>query len=398
MVECGTYHDHCNDKNSDTRFSNAEKATMVCRTALQRRTLLSGMFASVVVGCGAPEHLVGLPSSDALPDFPPELRKHTIMIATTRALSQEDGVLFSGDRSETLNFGTVDVYVPPNHTPGQVERPRRLPPDPLKHFTIQNSQVLDSASFRDIAYQNLLSRARSRRKLMVWIHGYNSTLTDALLRLAQFLEDTGYDGIPLLYSWASAGKVTRYVYDINSALAARDGLVAIGVSLAQSPVESIDIVAHSMGNLLTMEAIRSQGRVDLFNSSGKLSNVILAAPDIDLDLFASQVRSLRPDQRGFFVLISSDDRALRLSRVLASQTRVGQASVEDLTALGVNVIDLSQVDDESTNHHTKFADAPEVVRLIGNRILAGDNFSEASANGLGEAISVGANGVLRKID
>ena len=45
---------------------------------------------------------------------------------------------------------------------------------------------------------------------------------------------------------------------------------------------------------------------------------------------------------------------------------------------GVGLIegDLSQVEDASSIHHTKFADAPEIVQLIGDRILAGDGYDE----------------------
>ena len=57
---------------------------------------------------------------------------------------------------------------------------------------------------------------------MFFVHGYNNTTSDAVLRLAQFVEDSGFEGVPVLFDWASAGELTRYVYDLNSSLIARD--------------------------------------------------------------------------------------------------------------------------------------------------------------------------------
>lgn len=365
---------------------------------ITRRAVLSGMSAPLLVGCAAPEHLVGLPAQGVQVSQGETLKKHRIMIATTRAPSQDEGVFYSGARSQNVNLAMVDVTVPQNHKAGQVERPRSLPPDPSKHFTIQNPKRLDRTAFENVIRSQLKGKAKADRKLMIWVHGYNTTLSDALLRVAQFLEDTGYQGVPILYSWASAGKVTKYVYDINSALAARDGLATLAEAIVDMPVSNVDVVAHSMGNLLVMETIRGQGRVELFNTTGKISNIILASPDIDIDLFATHLRGIPKRDRGFYVLVSSDDQALKLSELIASGERVGQVSPDALTALGVNVIDLSQVSDPNSNHHSKFADAPEVVRLIGSRMLAGDTFSNTAVNGVGEAISVGASGALQALD
>ena len=133
-----------------------------------------------------------------------------------------------------------------------------------------------------------------------------------------------------------------------------------------------------------------------FNTHGKVRNIVLAAPDIDIDLFQMQVRSIPEDQRNFFVLTSSDDRALATSRLIARRSRAGQVPPEILAKLGINVIDLSQVKDTSSLAHTKFVDSPEVVQLLGNRVLAGDSFAEPSSGV--EALLVGAGGAVSTLD
>jgi esterase/lipase superfamily enzyme len=46
-----------------------------------------------------------------------------------------------------------------------------------------------------------------------------------------------------------------------------------------------------------------------------------------------------------------------------------------LAAMGFNVIDLTKVDDRSSDHHSKFANAPEIVQLIGVRLAQGDSLA-----------------------
>lgn len=350
-----------------------------------------------LTACSRPPNIIGVPTKRPLTPEEIEQRGHRILIVTSRRASEEEGEFFSGDRELSLNFASVRVVVPPNHQPGEVERPRRLPPDPDQHFVITDPQNFpDEASWRKAAQSEALKRPAGSRDAILWIHGYNTTLTDSVLRLAQFVEDSGYTGVPILYTWASEAKLTSYVYDMNSALIARDFLERVPRMLRNSPLEGLDVVAHSMGNFVTMEAIRGISGRGAFNSSGKLRNIILAAPDIDYDLFQVQVRSIPVEQRNFFVLTSSDDRALAASRIIARRPRVGQVPPDQLAKLGINVIDLSQVEDTSSLAHTKFADAPEVVQLLGNRVLAGDSFSEPSPGV--EALLVGAGGVVSSIE
>ena len=66
------------------------------------------------------------------------------------------------------------------------------------------------------------------------------------------------------------------------------------------PVEGLDIIAHSMGNFAVMEPVRGVSTRKGFNSGGKVRTVILADPDIDIDLFAEQLRHIPREGRGFF--------------------------------------------------------------------------------------------------
>ena len=65
------------------------------------------------------------------------------------------------------------------------------------------------------------------------------------------------DGIPILFAWPSQGRVGAYEIDKQSANYSRDYLMALLTMLSSSSeVSDIMVVAHSMGAMLTVEALR----------------------------------------------------------------------------------------------------------------------------------------------
>ena len=100
----------------------------------------------------------------------------------------------------------------------------------------------------------------------------------------------------------------------------------------------------------------------------RVRHIILASPDIDVDLFQTQLGLLSPEVRDkLYILVSEDDDALKVSRRIAGGVpRLGAQSADALDGLGVKVIDLTQVDVLSSSSHAKFADSPEIVKLIGD--------------------------------
>lgn len=349
---------------------------------LIQQILRFGLVLGVAVAASACAHresaIIGVENPKLSATQVSGTKSHEIYVMTTREISGDPTLLYSGERGGELSFAKVTVTLPPNHRPGAIERPNRLPPDPKREMTVINP-VRFAEDRSIIADMNRAFRSPDKGDtILVFVHGYNTTFTDAVLRLGQFVEDSGFDGIPVLFTWASAGKLTDYVYDINSALAARNALIEASDVLIDTNARSINLMAHSMGNFLTVEAMKQARLQNRFNSSDKLRNVILASADIDVDVFAEQMEAFDPSERRFYVLISEDDKALATSRFLArGVNRVGDADVAQLEALGVTVIDLTNVDDRESTNHSKFANSPEVVQVIGGEILKGDSIHTA---------------------
>lgn len=334
-----------------------------------RKTAVILLVASLaLVGCSRPPELIGVTNPSIPVSSVPDISKHRVFIVTTRGASSEEGAFLSSTRAPRLGLASLEVTVPPNHVVGNLERARRLPPDPRTEFTVINPALYGSErDFIAGLNRELALRPVEERTLLLFIHGFNNSTSDATLRLGQFIEDTGFKGVPILFTWASAARSTRYVYDLNSALIARGKVREIADIMTRTNAQRADVFAHSMGNLLLMEGLVDLQQAGILGRRKEINHIMLASPDIDIDLFRTQLAQLSPAMRAkMFVFASKNDGALRLSsRIAGGVPRVGAANAEELEKLGVTVIDLSDVDDSSAGNHAKFAGSPEVVRLIG---------------------------------
>jgi esterase/lipase superfamily enzyme len=327
------------------------------------------LIAALLAACTRPPDLIGIDNPDVPVESVPDLTRHQIFIATTRQASEVTSTFFSSGRAPDVGLASVVVTVPPNHVVAELERPTRLPPDPRTEFTVVDPVVYgaDTAFIAEVR-RELARRPVGQRRLLLFVHGYNTTTSDAILRLAQFVEDTGFEGVPVLFTWASAASVSRYVYDLNSALVARSEVQDVVGILERTGAENVEVFAHSMGTFLTMEALVDGAQTGRLNRrASSINHIVLASPDIDLDLFRKQLGALPLSIREkIYLLISKDDGALRASRLVAGGVpRVGAADAEELEKLGVTVIDLSEIDDSTSGSHSKFAGSPEVVRILG---------------------------------
>jgi esterase/lipase superfamily enzyme len=327
------------------------------------------LIAALLSACTRPPDLIGIDNPDVPAESVPDLTRHQIFIATTRQASEVTSTFFSSGRAPDVGLASVVVTVPPNHVVAELERPTRLPPDPRTEFTVVDPVVYgaDTAFIAEVR-RELARRPVGQRRLLLFVHGYNTTASDAILRLAQFVEDSGFEGVPVLFTWASAGRLSRYVYDLNSALIARSEVQDVVGILERTGAENVEVFAHSMGTFLTMEALVDGAQTGRLNRrASSINHIVLASPDIDLDLFRRQLGELPlPIREKIYLLISKDDGALRASRVIAGGVpRVGAADAEELGKLGVTVIDLSEIDDSTSGSHTKFVGSPEVVRILG---------------------------------
>ncbi len=365
------------------------------RAALLRGTLL---FACLLVsGCATRPYATLTPVAQTVAGA----HEVDMLVATTRAPSPVPGVVFSGERGPGLSVENIVVSIPPDavRRPGEVIYPKRTPGDPSREFVTLRIDPLE-AEGADKWYRR---RENPDGRLLIFVHGFNSSYEEAVFRFAQISHDTGVDAAPVLFTWPSQGSIFGYLYDRESANYSRTSLERIiEDAAARSDVSEITIMAHSMGSWLTMEALR-QMAIRSGELPAKLNNVILASPDLDVDVFNEQLNEIGPGQSRITIFTSQDDRALLVSRRLAGGVqRLGAVDLTrpevqaDFERRGITVVDLTDIRTGDGLNHTKFAQSAEVVQAIGRRFIAGQRVSESNL-GLGETLGAAAIGTAQGV-
>jgi esterase/lipase superfamily enzyme len=241
------------------------------------------------------------------------------------------------------------------------------------------------------------------RHVLLFIHGFNNRFDDAVYRFAQIIEDSKVKAVPVIFTWPSRGSLLAYGYDRESANYSRDALEQLLHFMSKDPsVGEISILAHSMGNWVTLEALRQMairdGRVN-----PKIKVVMLAAPDVDVDVFRSQIAVVGKNGPKVTLFVSQDDRALAFSRRLWGDIpRLGQINPTgepyktQFDSDNITVIDLTDQKTDDRMNHAKFAASPEVVQLIGSRLASGQPVSDNRV-GIGERIAGAATGAAATV-
>jgi esterase/lipase superfamily enzyme len=190
----------------------------------------------------------------------------------------------------------------------------------------------------------LLGEATSGQDVLIYVHGFNQTFETAALDAAHLSDGIKFRGGTMVFSWPSKAKLLDYAYDRDSAMWSRDALETVLTGLMASPASGrIHIVAHSIGCMLAMEALRQLYARDGEAAAERIGAVVLASPDLDMDVFSSSVARIGSLAPKITVVAATNDRALALSGWLAGGiTRVGAAQKAQLAKLGLRVIDASR--------------------------------------------------------
>ena len=304
----------------------------------------------------------------------------TLLVATTRERDARPGTLYNGERGQPLGYAAVTVSIPKSHTAGEIEWPSSPPGNPGSDFVVRQAAYLESEKeFVRTLNAQLAKRPRGSRKVFLFIHGFNTMFAEGLYRFAQVVHDSQSVAVPVLFTWASRGKVGAYIYDTNSATTARDDLEHTLRLLFASDADQVNILAHSMGNWVTVEALRQIKISGQRLPIDKIGSVFLADADIDMDVFKSQMRRFGRPKKPFYVVISGDDQALRFSSTIAGgRSRLGDdANVGELAALGATVIDLTDVKATDSSNHSKYAEiaevAPQLMAVLVKGVGAGSS-------------------------
>jgi len=342
----------------------------------------------------APSRSLPAPAAAPAPQPPADYDVVPVFYGTDRgAKSEAKRVTYDSERARRLELGRAMVTVPKLHEVPMIERPwvYRIPltniiiyqeaEDPKKHFTMQEVKALAREEFLRLIRERLAASNRFKDHAVVFIHGFNTTFDFAVYRAAQMAYDLKFDGAPFVYSWPSKGQLglQDYGYDRGSAEQAEPYLKEfLELVTRESGAKTVSIIAHSMGNIVLLPVLR-----DLKNAAPPgviISQIILAAPDVDRDRFENLANEIKGIARGTTLYVASNDWALELSKRLAGSV----ARAGDVPANGPLLlpdIDTIDVTDTSTDifalHHSGYAEKTALLEDIRSILLDGRRPPEA---------------------
>ncbi len=295
-------------------------------------------------------------------------------------------VTFGYERPNKLTLGRTIVTVPKARKQGEIPRPttldwvRGVPAagSPDRHFTIPKDgvKIYDSEdAFIAEAKRYMSEAGDSRDHAFIYVHGFAVSFENAMYRAAQMTYDLGTNGKPFgtafVYTWPSQGSIfpTAYNYDAESVDVSivhfRKFVELVG---QKTKVKYLHVIAHSMGNRIVMRALDEAVKT---GSPTWVSQVILAAPDVDKQVFEQLAANVSSAARGLTLYASQQDNALKISRVFRGNSappRAGEVSPPAGPAIvkGIDTIDISSLSTSyflpDVNSHDKYADSPELLQ------------------------------------
>ena len=229
--------------------------------------------------------------------------------------------------------------------------------------------------FPDGALLSLIKAGRKAFHLGSFVplsaRGFRVGLMMPFTGLHKSFTDAKAPGISVLFTWPSRGELslTAYAYKRESANSSRYALEQLIEMLAANPnVKEINIVAHSMGNLVTLEALRGmasrRGKI-----GAKVRNVMLVAPDVGVDMFHREIQGMGKSRPRFLLFASQDDIALNFSKTIGGGVaRIGaidpaqEPYKSELAQENVEAFDLTKL--KGNAHSRAFEDITTVVSMI----------------------------------
>lgn len=290
---------------------------------------------------------------------------------------------YGSDRGRRLELGRALVTIPKIHKEPLIERPWAIrvfnitlyeeDEDPNRHFTMQEIRSLPEQDFLAAVRERLAKSVRYKDHAFIFVHGYNTSFDYAVYRTAQIAYDLKFDGAPFAYSWPSGGGIASYTYDRESSGQAepylRDFMELV---INKTGAKSISVIAHSMGNQPTLQVLRELHRSK--PDDVRLSQVILAAPDVDRDNFENIANDIKGLAKGVTLYAAGNDRALTVSRnFYGGIPRAGDVPLSGPLVLpGIDTIDVTAASMDSLGlNHSGYAENNALLEDIAALIEKG---------------------------
>ncbi len=256
---------------------------------------------------------------------------HRFFFATNRRQKEGDREIeqrFDNEREDILKFGYFDSSIEPALGLSIIF-------NPTEWFQKEQTRIRDAQSLEPSDFVEQLRRyvqKSPRRSLLLVVHGYREQFPSALRKTAFLGHQLDIDTPVMVFDWPGNQGSTLRGYRRARRLAKESGTdLARLIALVIEDVgpQRFWLVANSMGAQVVSDAFSVLYReARFFDAETEFEDVVLTAPDVgheDFDTnFKPKINALAKD---LTVYVSSNDRALVMSRLVNRERRRGESTL-----------------------------------------------------------------------
>jgi len=255
---------------------------------------------------------------------------------------------FGRNREDTLKFGSFDTRIEPSLGLGMIINPTEW----FQNEEIRLSEIrqFDQSSFVKQLGQNV--EKSPGRSLLIIIHGFREGFPSALRKTAFVASILDINTPVLVFDWpGDQGSSLRGYRNARAVAEASGAELArmIEIVLDEINPDHLSIIANSMGAQVVADAFSIlYMNADLADAEKELDDVVLTAPDVDHAKFNNQFKQeIKALANNLTVYVSSNDRALLMSRLINRAARLGESTLSmDQLPEALNILDLIELDDD----------------------------------------------------
>ena len=235
---------------------------------------------------------------------------------------------YTSDRGEGLSFGTFDTRIQPSLGLGMLL-------DGTDWFQNEEIRITDVSKLDS---EDMLEQLRSvvdrssGRSLLIVIHGFRERFSSALRKTAFIASVLDIDTPVLVFDWPANQGSSLRGYRASRELAYASGADlarALEIIVSEIQPDNLALVANSMGGEVVVSAFNLlYENPDFADSDVEIDHVVLTAPDVDHTAFNEQFKhEIKAFAEDLTVYVSSNDRALLISRLINRGERVGESTL-----------------------------------------------------------------------
>ncbi len=236
---------------------------------------------------------------------------------------------FTSEREASLNFGYFNTRIEPSLGLGMII-------DPSKWFLNEEIQLVDVRAQEKEAFLAMLRQqvqASSDQSLLVVVHGFREGYPSALRKTAFLAHVLDINTPVLVFDWPGDQGSSLRGYRRARQVAEESGAeLARTLELIINEVQPkrLWLLANSMGGQVVADAFSLLHEdADFADSQTEIENVVLTAPDVDHEAFNNRFKQDILDlAQNVTVYVSSNDRALLVSRLINRGLRLGESTLD----------------------------------------------------------------------